>query len=116
VVNVSLDGLRIEVPHAVAPADVARKLYDFAEDLAENKFSEWAVTIERTDEVNLQLSGRRNGTHFDATVESRGGVAVVSLTGSLELALIKLTLAGGAAGVRRRVHDQLAATLQEHLA
>ena len=114
--KVSLDGLRIEVPHEAGPEDVAQRLQDFAQDLADNKFAAWNVSIERTDAVCLQLSGRKNGTHWDATVDSRDNLAVVSLSGSIELNAIKLTLAGGSKGVRRRVHDQLAATLKEHLA
>ncbi|RMG06653.1 MAG: hypothetical protein D6731_25285 [Planctomycetota bacterium] len=114
--KVPLDGLRIEVPHAASSAEVAGRLEAFAQDMAQNKFREWGVSIVRHGETHLQLAGRRDGTHFDAEVRAEDRRAVVSLTGSIELSRLKLTLAGGVQGVRRRVEDELAATLREHLA
>ncbi len=113
--KVSLDGLRIEVAHSSPPAEVAQKLEEFAQDMATNKFSDWGVTINR-EGGRLQLTGRRAKTHFDADVESSDGLAVVTLTGSIDLSMIKLGLAGGSEGVRRRVTDSLSSTLREHLA
>ena len=113
--KVSLDGLKVEIPHSAAPEDVAQRLENFANDLAQNKFSDWGVTLERVDPAHLKISGRRNGTHWDASVLSESGMAVVALTGNLELSMIKLGLAGGADGVRGRVQSQLAETLRKHL-
>ncbi len=112
--KVSLDGLRIEVAHASTPDEVTQRLEAFARDLADNKFSDWAPVVTREGEA-LKLKGRKNGTHFDANVDSKDDLAVVSLSGSIELGRIKLTLAGGSDGVRRRVHDELQATLRRHL-
>jgi hypothetical protein len=114
VAKVSLDGLKIEIPHSAAPEEVAQKLEEFATDLAENKFSDWGVTVARVDDT-LKLSGRRNGTHFDADVSASDGVASIALSGSIELNLIKLGLAGGAQGVRGRVASTLSETLKAHL-
>ena len=113
--KVSLDGLRIEVPHSAAPEDVAQRLEDFAHDLAENKFSDWGVSLDRVDASRLKISGRQNGTHWSADVASESGVAVIALTGNLELSMIKLSLAGGANGVRGRVEALLTETLRKHL-
>jgi hypothetical protein len=115
VAKVSLDGLRIEVPHQTDPAELAQRLAEFAEDLAENKFADWGVQISDRGNGGFNLTGRKDGTHFDAKVSSDHGVAVIDLTGSIELGRIMLGLAGGAEGVRRRVTDTLAETLREHL-
>ncbi len=113
--KVSLDGLRIEIQHSATPEDAAQRLENFANDLAQNKFSDWGVTLSRVDAVRLTISGRRNGTHWDADIASINGIAVVALKGAIELSMIKLGLAGGANGVRGRVESQLTETLRKHL-
>jgi hypothetical protein len=116
VAKVPLDGLRIEVPHTSSSNDVAARLEAFAEDMANNKFSQWGVSIIRHDERRLQLAGRHEGTFFDAEVEADDERAVINLSGAIELSRLKLTLAGGTDGVRRRVESELASTLKQHLA
>lgn len=113
--KVSLDGLRVEIPHSSASEEVSQRLENFANDLAQNRFSAWGVTFDRVDASRLTISGRQNGTHWNAEVESLNGIAVVELTGNLELSMIKLGLAGGANGVRDRVQSQLTETLRKHL-
>lgn len=113
--RVSLDGITIEVAHGAGSADVTSLLEAFAQDLARNKFSSWGVTVQRIHERCLTLAGRREGTHFDARVEADERRALVTLAGAIELSRVKLTLAGGTQGVRRRVETEVAATLRRHL-
>lgn len=113
--KVSLDGLRIEVDHDADPAHLAERLEAFARDLAENKFADWGVKVLRDPAGHLSLAGRRDETHFDATIESNHGHAVVALTGQIELGRVKLTLAGGPDGVRQRVAAEIQKTLRHHL-
>ncbi len=113
--QVPLNDLCIEIEHSYPPAQLANQLEAFAQDLTQNQFSEWGVRIERKEE-QLKLVGRRGGTHFDALVEPQEGRVRLSLAGSIELGRLKLTLAGGAAGVRRRVRDVITNALQRHLA
>jgi hypothetical protein len=115
VAQVPLDGLRIEVPHSSPSGEVATRLAEFAQDMADNHFSDWGVRVTQVDGRNFVLAGGRNGTHFDAKVEANDARAVIDLTGSISLSRIKLTLAGGADGVRKRVASELEATLRRHL-
>ncbi|MCA8926009.1 MAG: hypothetical protein KDD82_29655 [Planctomycetes bacterium] len=111
----SLAGLTIQEAHALDPSEVAQRLEEFAQDMVNNKFADWGVQIER-EEHTLTLRGRRDaGTHFEARVEPVTGEVKVLLTGAVELGRLKVTLAGGADGVRRRVGDEIARTLREHL-
>jgi hypothetical protein len=117
VATVPLDGLRIEVPHNDSPAEVAKKLEDSVHDLAQNKFSHWGVKISALEEGGgfLLRCRRESGTHFDAVVKPEADRAVVTLTGAVEIGLLKLTLAGGSEGLRRRVHEGVEETLRKHL-
>ncbi|MEZ6189006.1 MAG: hypothetical protein R3F62_28910 [Planctomycetota bacterium] len=111
----SLSGLTIEEAHTLEPGVVAERLEQFAQDMVRNKFSEWGVQIERAEHV-LTLRGRKDkGTHFEARVEPATGQVRVQLSGAVELGRLKVTLAGGPDGVRRRVGDEIARTLREHL-
>ena len=111
-----LSGLHIEAPHALDPSEVAQRLEEFAQDMANDKFVDWGVQIER-EEHTLTLRGRRDtGTHFEAKVQPGEGQVRVTITGAVELGRLKLTIAGGAEGVRRRVSDEIGRTLREHLA
>ena len=84
--------------------------------MAGNKVSEWGVQIERKEHT-LTLRGRKDkGTHFEAYVEPGESQVQVKISGAVELGRVKLTLAGGADGVRRRVSDEIGRTLKEHLA
>ena len=113
--KVSLDGIRIEVEHTSTIDDAHKRLHEFAEDLANNKFQEWGVKITEEEGAKLILHGHRDGTHFDAEVTSDENRAVVLIQGTVEINVFKLTLAGGADGLRQRVTDTIQKTLRDHL-
>lgn len=113
--RVPLDGLRIEVPHRADPAALGDRLEAFAQELARDKFRDWAPALERLAGGALNLKGRRAGTHFDAHVTPEPGRVVIVLEGVIELGAFKLTLAGGPEGVRRRIRETLQHTLEAHL-
>lgn len=112
--QVSLDGIRIEVPHARSVDEVRLELERFAQDLAQNRFPDWGVHLEREGEKML-LKGERGGTHFRAIVLAEATRVTLDLGGKVELNFLKLTLAGGEQGVRERVRETLGDTLRAHL-
>jgi hypothetical protein len=83
--------------------------------LAQNKFSDWGVTVQPQDDGSLKLVGDNNGTHFVAEVAASDDRVVLTLTGQVQISRIKLTLAGGPEGLRRRVSDGITQVLQKHL-
>lgn len=111
----SLDGILIEVGCSEEPAALHQRLQEFARDLAEQRFPEWGVQIAPAGDGMLSLAGGRDGTRFEADVHPQPGRVVVSLRGHIELAWMKLTLAGGPEGVRRRVSDEVRKALASHL-
>lgn len=114
--TVSLDGIHIEVAHGWEPTQLAQRMQEFARDLAENRFADWGLQVAATGESALSLRGARDGTRFEADIAAHPGRVEVTLRGLIELAWVKLTLAGGSDGVRRRVHDEIHRALSTHLA
>lgn len=101
--------------HSSAPDVIAQQLQEFAEDLAKNKFSDWGIQIQPQGGGALKLLGDNAGTHFVADVRANESVVTLSLTGQVSLSRIKMTLAGGPEGVRRRVQEGISQVLQKHL-
>ena len=112
--QVPLDGILIDVPHSLAQDEVLREIEQFAQDLAENRFPDWGVRLERQD-GRMQLRGAHDGSAFEATVVAEAGRVVLELTGVVEIGYLKHKLAGGDQGVRDRVRATLAETLSAHL-
>lgn len=112
--QVPLDGIEIEVPHDRPQEEVVTDLEAFARDIAENRFPEWGVKLEREGEV-MRLVGRKDGSRFEATVTTAPGRVHLSLAGVAEIGFLKFNLAGGAGGVRARVESTLASSLQRAL-
>lgn len=113
--QVALDGIKVEVAHGLAPEALAPELRRFAEELANERFREWGVAIEPRGETGLHLAGGREGTYFEADIQAFAARVTVDIRGRVELGLLKLKLAGGAEGVRRRVGDQIRDALRRHL-
>lgn len=113
--TVPLDGILIEIASAAEPGELARRMHEFARDLSEQRFPEWGVRIELLESGRLSLAGGRDGTRFEADVHPHPGRVKVELRGRIELAWVKLTLAGGPEGVRRRVTDEIRRALEMHL-
>lgn len=112
----SLDGLRVEVPTGSRdPVQVTARVERFAQALASGRFSDWGVRIERLEAGALRLAGRRDQHRFEGEVRPETDRVVVLIAGQIELGRLKLTLAGGPEGVRRRVHEEIGRTLREHL-
>lgn len=111
----SLDGIQIEVGSQADPTQLGQRMHEFARDLAENRFPEWAVQVSSAADGGLSLAGGLEGTRFEAEVSPQPGRVVVVLRGHIELAWMKLTLAGGPDGVRRRVGDEIRKALSSHL-
>ena len=114
--KVPLTGLRIEVPHGSTPEQVGQLLQEFAEDIAQNKFPDWGVRISPLEGNRLRLAGGQDETHFEAEVSAEPDRAVVVIDGAIDIGRVKLALAGGPEGVRRRVADGIERTLRDHLA
>jgi hypothetical protein len=112
---VSLNGIRIEVGCSQEPALLTQRLHEFARDLGEQHFPDWGVRVTPAGELGLSLAGGRDGTRFEADVNPEPGRVVVVLRGHIELAWVKVTLAGGPEGVRRRVTDEVRKALASHL-
>lgn len=94
---------------------IAQQLQEFAEDLAKNKFSDWGIQIQPQGDGALKLLGDNAGTHFVADVRASDSLVTLALTGQVQLSRIKMTLAGGPDGVRRRVQDGIRQVLEKHL-
>jgi IS5 family transposase len=114
--TVSLTGMTIEVPHQLPPEEVVGRLERFARDLARNRFPDWGIEVRREESGPLRLSGGRRGTRFSAALHTEEGSARVEVHGRIQIGGLKLRLAGGAPGVRRRVQTALTHSLRNHLA
>jgi hypothetical protein len=113
--TISLNGIRVEVPHSKSVEDMCQELERVAHSLAEKKFRSWAVRMERLESGALQLTGGQDGTHFRAELTAIEAKVVMALTGSVQLGRLKFTIAGGETGVRRRVTEGIEKTLREHV-
>jgi hypothetical protein len=112
--QVPLDGIEIEVTHDRPREEVVTDLEAFARDIAENRFPEWGVKLEREGEV-MRLVGKRDGSRFEATVTTQPNRVHLSLAGVAEIGFLKYTAAGGSEGVRSRVRSTLESSLQKAL-
>lgn len=110
----SLDGILIEVTHDRPAGEVVADLESFAQDVAQNRFPEWGVKLEREGE-RMRLLGARDASRFDATVSIEPGRVILELAGVAEIGFLKYTAAGGSEGVRARVRSTLRTSLEQHL-
>lgn len=95
------------------PADeVVADLERFAQDVAQHRFPDWGVQVDREGE-RMHLVGQREGSRFEATVVAESTRVVLALRGVAELGLLKFAAAGGADGVRERVRNTLLTSLQQ---
>ena len=113
--HVSLSGMTVQVAHELPPEEVLARLEAFAADLARNRFPDWGIEVRREGE-GLRLSCERHGTRFSALLQADEGLARVEVHGRLQIGGLKLRLAGGAPGVRRRLESALQSGLRSHLA
>lgn len=110
----SLDGILIEVTHDRPASEVVADLESFAQDVAQNRFPEWGVKLERDGE-RMRLLGARDASRFDATVSIEPKKVILELTGVADIGFLKYTAAGGSDGVRARVKSTLRNSLEQHL-
>lgn len=110
--QVPLDGIEIAIRHARPADEVTVDIERFASDVATNRFPDWGVRLEREGE-RMRLVGRRDGSHFEATVRAEPGKILLSLRGVAEIGFLKYTAAGGAEGVRSRVKSTLESALHQ---
>lgn len=110
--QVPLDGIEIHISHARPADEVAGDIERFAQDVATNRFPDWGVKLEREGE-RMRLLGRRDTSHFEATVRAEPGRILLSLKGVADIGFLKYTAAGGAEGVRSRVKSTLEAALHQ---
>lgn len=114
--EVSLDGLEIEMPHALDLAEARRRIEEAARDLSQGSLKKQNPVIATPTPTSVRLTGRsERGSHFDATIEVHEKKISVAVTGKLLLTMIEVTLAGGASGVRRRVQAEVERALKERL-
>lgn len=115
--EVSLDGLHVEMPHALDLEEAKRRIEDAARDLSEGSLKKLNPVIESPAPNRVTLSGRKptGGSHFQAEIEVAESRIVVQIRGALALSMIEVGLAGGSAGVRRRVQAEVERALKEHL-
>jgi hypothetical protein len=116
VAEVSLDGLQVEMSHALDLAEARRRIEDAARDLSTGSLKNQNPTIETPAPNRVVLAGRsQRGSHFEAKIDVLEKKISVQITGALALSMIEVTLAGGQAGVRKRVQAEVERALKEHL-
>jgi hypothetical protein len=116
VAQVSLDGLQVSMPHALALEEAALRIEAAARDLSEGSLKRQNPTITKPAKDRVVLAGGRDGSHFEAEIRVAENQVVVAIKGALALSFLEVTLAGGAPGVRQRVQDAVERALRERLA
>ncbi len=112
--EVSLDGLEIEMPHALDLAEARRRIEEAARALSEGSLRKQNPVIQTPSPNRVVLSGKsERGSHFEAAIEVDTARVLVQIKGALLLSMIEVTLAGGSAGVRRRVQAEVERALKE---
>ena len=114
--EVSLDGLHVEMAHALDLAEAAKRIEEAARDLSQGSLKRQNPVIATPAPNRVHLSGRsERGSHFEAEIEVAEACISVQIRGALTLSVIEVGLAGGSAGVRRRVQAEVERALKEHL-
>jgi hypothetical protein len=114
--SVSLDGLVLDMPHDLGREEATRRIELVTEDLSKGLLSSQSPRISRPGTHEIVLSGGKGNSSFEARIEIGAERVTVALTGQLELTRIALMIAGGEAGVRRRVRTEVEHALLERLA
>jgi len=116
VAEVSLDGLSVEMAHALDLEEARRRIEDAARDLSEGSLKKQNPVIATPAPNRVVLSGKsERGSHFEAEIAVEERRIHVAIKGALALSRIEVTLAGGSAGVRRRVAAEVERALKERL-
>ncbi|MBI3726222.1 polyhydroxyalkanoic acid system family protein [bacterium] len=113
--RVSLDGLQVAIEHRLDLEEAQRRVERAAQDLSEGSLARQQPVVTRTAPERLVLTGGRGTTRFEAEILVAPDRVTVEIRGGLELSFIDLTFAGGASGVRRRVHAEVERVLGERL-
>ena len=114
--EVSLDGLEVEMAHALDLERAQRAIEDAAQDLSKGSLKNLSPVIASPSPNRLLLSGKsERGSHFEASIEVAQSRVLVQIKGALALSRIEVTLAGGSSGVRRRVQSEVERALKERL-
>jgi hypothetical protein len=116
VAEVSLDGLHVALPHALDLDEARKRIEEAARDLSEGSLKKQNPVIETPEPGRVRLRGRsERGSHFEAEIEVKEKTIEVAIKGALALSMIEVTLAGGQAGVRRRVQAEVERALKDRL-
>lgn len=114
--EVSLDGLLVEMAHALELEEARKRIEEAAHDLSQGSLKRQNPVITTPAPNRVVLKGANGkGSHFEAEIEVQERRIVVHVSGALALSMIETTLAGGAAGVRRRVQAEVERALKERL-
>jgi len=104
------------MPHALDLAEARKRVEEAARDLSEGSLKRTNPMIEAREQNRVVLKGRSDrGSHFEAEIEVKVDSIEVAIKGALVLTMIEVTLAGGAAGVRRRVQAEVERALKERM-
>jgi hypothetical protein len=116
VAEVSLDGLSVEMAHALDLAEATKRIEEAARDLSQGSLKRQNPVVALPAPNRVLLKGKSDrGSHFEADIEVAERRIVVQIRGALTLSLIEMGLAGGSAGVRRRVQAEVERALKERL-
>ena len=114
--EVSLDGLHVALPHALDLAEARKRVEEAARDLSEGSLRKQNPVLETPEPGKVRLRGKsERGSHFEAEIEVKETSVEVEIKGALALSMIEVTLAGGQAGVRRRVQAEVERALKDRL-
>ena len=113
--HVSLDGLQVAIEHHLDLEEAKRRVERAAEDLSQGSLAKQQPTVTRPAPERLLLTGGRGTTKFEAEIVVAADRVTVDLRGGFELSFVELTFAGGASGVRKRVHAEVERVLGERL-
>ncbi len=112
--EVSLDGLQVELAHALDLQEALRRIEDAARDLSQGSLKNQNPVVSVPDPTLVMLSGRSaRGSHFEARIQLEERRVLVQIKGALALTMLEMTFAGGSAGVRRRVQAEVERALVE---
>jgi hypothetical protein len=115
--EVSLDGLRVEMSHALDQPEATRRMEQAARDLSKGSLAKLNPTVQAPAPDRIVLSGAKpGGSRFEADIRVAASQVIVEIRGALSLSFIEVTVAGGAAGVRKRVQAEVEKALRERLA
>src|SRR5438067_1569259 len=102
--------------HALDLEEARRRIEDAARDLSEGSLKRQNPVIASPAPNRVVLTGRsERGSHFEAEIEVAERRISVQIKGAIALSRIEMTLAGGSAGVRRRVQAEVERALRERL-